>query len=577
MRKHLFILLFIAGFISLGIFMEKSETFRTLKGQLQKITVPSPPMQFGKRGDILEMLGFEPVFPKDYAKYVDARTGLYRLKDIISLDSPRPEYSKDWRPHTDIPMDQYPSSLIMDQQAVAKKLPILSVVVDETDLYDPATGIIANNLKKGKSWERPCFISYYDKGKLLFASGAGVRIHGINKSKIKSWPLRFYFRSLYGHDQFPPGILFAPESVPIQQIIARREPNFRSMLAMDLAKRIGCLVPEFHPAIVYLNGAEYGRSYVLIEHLNDKWLRSRYGHDDFILLRTTGHKEQRDNSSEYQQLITWANDKDIRMTMQEVGKRVDIENMCRWFMSQFYTAGYDEYQGPIVLDTSRPDAKWFWINWDMDGSFANSAEPEKEHIWEKEVHIHNVMLNPERDRNNPKTARYQNEDPRAILFRRMHREDPNFRVYFERLYMDVMNHKLTPRYLEAWFDRHSRDILSINPDEQSFLEEKLRPFITHRSDYLRELMQKYFGSEKSYACTVEGLESVGALVDGFQHEGPYEGWYFKGSTVTITLMDTGDKSIDYWTINGRKTASNGPRLTHTIDTTTTIRPVFKRP
>lgn len=555
--------------------MEKSETFGKLKGALQKITVPSPPLKFSKRGTILDIMGYQLVYPKEYAKYVDKTTGHYKLREIISIESLTSEDAEDWRPLSDIPMEQYPSSLIMDQRTVEKKIPILSVVVDEHDLHDPTTGIIVNRKKKGKSWERPCFVSYYDKGKLLFASGVGVRIHGRNTIPVESYPLRFYFRRIYGYEQFKPGILFAPESNPIQQVIARREPNYRDMLALDLAKRIGCLVPEYQPAMIYLNGSQYGNQYVLMEHLNDKWLRSRYGHDNFIILRTTGHQEQRNRCPEYQKLLKWANDKTIRMTMEEAGKQIDIENLCRWFLSQFYTAGHDLYQGPIILDKSKPDSKWFWINWDMDASIANNIEPEKENIWEKENSIRNVMTNPVRDKKNPQTRRYQSEDPRAILFRRLHHEDPNFRRFFERLYMDVMNHKLTPQFLQAWFDGRSREILSINPGEKSFLEEKLRPFITHRSEYLRGLMEKYFGSEESFSCTIEGLESTEAIIDGFQHEGIYEGWYFKGATITIALMDYIDKSIDHWTINGRKAAPNTSRLTHTIDSTTKIRPVFK--
>jgi hypothetical protein len=152
MRKPILIFLFIGGLIFLGTFMEKSESFRDVKGRLQKITVPSPPLQFGKRGTILDLLGFKLKYPKDYSTYVDERTGRYQLKDIISLGSANPDYSKNWRPHSEIPMEQFPSSRIMDQAVVEKKIPILSVVVDEYDLYDPSTGIIANLAEKGKSW-----------------------------------------------------------------------------------------------------------------------------------------------------------------------------------------------------------------------------------------------------------------------------------------------------------------------------------------------------------------------------------------------------------------------------------------
>ena len=575
MRNHILICLFLAGLLFFGFFVDHSDMYKDARQKLQKITVPSPPLQFGKRGYILDLLGLHLLYPKDYSKYIDPATGRFTFKDIISLDSPDAEYKKEWTRHTNIPMDQYPSSLIMDQKAVDKNLPILSVAMDEFDLYDPATGIVPNRHSNGKSWERPCFISYYDKGKLLFATGAGVRIHGYSKKMPKALPLRFYFRVLYGYDQFKPGVLFSDECTPVKQLIARREAHFTSMLALDLAKRIGCLVPEFKPAIVYLNGKQYGDGFVLIEHLNDKWLYSRYGHDRFILLRTTGHKERRDRSPEYQKLLKWANDKTIRMTMEEVGKQIDVDNLCRWFISQFYTAGYDEYQGPAVLDASKPDAKWFWINWDMDGSFRNLAEPEKENIWEQEVCIHNVMMNPPRDRKNLKTARYQNEDPRPILFRRMHQEDPDFKKYFERLYMNVMNHKLSPEYLQAWYERQHRSIVALYPEERTFLETQLHPFINHRSDHLRKLMQRYFGSAESFHCSVEGLETNSAIIDGFKHTGPYQGWYFKDSTITVAIPETTGQRIDYWMVNGSKIASNQYQISCPINSDTTIEPIFK--
>jgi hypothetical protein len=347
------------------------------------------------------------------------------------------------------------------------------------------------------------------------------------------------------------------------------------MLAMDIAEKVGCLVPDHKPAMLYLNGSPYGNSYVLIEHLNDKWLKSRYGHDNYIIIRTTGHHEQRKNNPEYRKLLKWATDKNIRMTMEEAGKRIDIENLSRWFLSQFFTAGHDMYQGPIVLDRTKPDAKWFWINWDMDAAFTNPIEPEKKHIWEKENSIYNVMMNPVRDRKNPKTARYQNEDPRAILFRRMHQEDPKYKAYFERLFMDVMNHRLSPDQLDQWFKTRYRQITAFQPSEKSYLNNKIRPFITHRPEFLRGIMQKYFGSEESVTCAVEGIEKTKTLIDGIAYNDNYEGWYFKGATITVALTETSDRQIDHWLVNDRIVNAKDKSLTHKIDAPAIIRPVFK--
>lgn len=574
MKRHLFIIVCIGGLIFTCALLERSGLFEGLKKEVQKITIPSPPIQYDRLNKVLKKLGFELNYPKSYSQYKDAQTGRFELRDIISLESSSSDQAQKWQPLSDVSMDQYPSSLVMDPQIVAKNVPILSAVIDERDLYDPAIGIMENFQSKGHSWERPCFLSYYDSGKLLFATGAGVRMHGLSRTRQDFWPLRFYFRDLYGYDQFKPEILFGPDSVPIKQVVARRELHYISMLAMDLAEQAGCLVPDRKPALFFLNGSEYGGYYVLIEHLNDKWLQSRYGHTDFTIIRTTGHHDERKNNPDFQRLYKWCRDKGVRMTMEEVGRRVDIENFSRWWMSQLFIAGYDMYQGPLVLDKSDPDAKWFTINWDMDGAFVNGAEPEKEHVWQKENCFYNVMMDPVRIRDDRKLGRYHPDDPRGILFRRMHQDDPAYRSYFERLFMDTLNHKLSPQFLEQWFQERSREIIALIPSEKSFLEDKLHPFIIHRADYLRGLMQKYWGSNESVACAVEGIDSNTVAIDGVTYDHDYRGWYFKGSTITVSA--SADTPIDHWLVNGKKAAFNQTHLSYIIDTTTTIRPVYKQ-
>ncbi len=554
--------------------IENADGFKDTKARLQKITLPSAPAMLGKRAALLEQLGLVYVFPKDYSKYYDPITRQSNFDHVISLDSPLPEYRKNWIGHSQIPLEAYPSSTVLNPGITDSGLPILSVVVADKDLNDPETGIIANRKRKGKEWERPCFISYYDKGQLLFASGAGIRIHGGSKNKRPMESLRFYFRKAYGYDQFKPGIIFNSQSVPIKQIIARIENRYANLLALDLARKIGCLTPEVQPVLVYLNGEKYGRRYALIEHLNKDWLRSRYGHDDFILLRTTGHPERRKISTAYQQLKRWVYDPDIRMTMQEVGNRVDIENLSLWFVSQFFTAGNDMYQGPLLRDRTEPDASWFWVNWDMDQSFINPHEVDAKKLWEQALNLHNVIRNPKRDRKNPRTARFQNKDPRAILFRRLSNEDPAYKAYFERLFMDTLNHKINPAYLDTWLDRQRAAILPLNTDDQAFFK-TLADFLQHRPAYLRKMMRTYYKSPESHNCQVYGPRNMGITIDGYPAELPYEGWYFAGSQITFTVDPDAQQKLVGWRIGDRIIKSNQPQFSHTVMTPVRIEPLFK--
>ena len=54
------------------------------------------------------------------------------------------------------------STLVIRPEHVVGGIPILSVVVDRGDLLDPERGIIANALERGRKWERPAQVSYFE-------------------------------------------------------------------------------------------------------------------------------------------------------------------------------------------------------------------------------------------------------------------------------------------------------------------------------------------------------------------------------------------------------------------------------
>jgi hypothetical protein len=259
--------------------------------------------------------------------------------------------------------------------------------------------------------------------------------------------------------------------------------------------------------------------------------------------------------------------------MREVDKYVDVENLSLWWISQLFCAGNTIYQGPIVLDKSKPDSKWFWINWDMDQSFKNNFEPGKENTWEQELNLYNVINNPEKDKKNRQTKFYQGDDPRAVLFRRMSREDPEFKKYFQRLFMNVMNHKLTLEFLESRVDYYEKTNIASGVPDTRFTN-GLRLFIKHRPEYLRILMQRYFKSPESFHCKVNGPKDVIYEIDGFSSKSGYEGWYFKGSDITVNVRSKSGKPLSYWMVNGQKIESNNNQLRYTINSATSIEPNF---
>lgn len=507
----------------------------------------------------MEKLGIGYAVPEDYSKFFNSETGKFELRNIIKLDTSKLKHRKGWCAPNKVAPERIPSSLIMDPEIISSGLAILSVVIDEDDLYDPSTGIFENHEEKGRQWERSCFISYFEDGKLLFGSGAGIRVHGAKKER----GFRLYFRDIYGFDQFKPGILFDRESEPLRHIVVHDDSrggfHYINPLAYDIAQRIGCIVPQTKPVRVYLDGAVHGRRmYSLTEHLSKEYLVSHYGHDNYVFVRSRGRKTR---PVEYKKLKSWARNKDVKMTMEEVGKYVDIENLSRWWISQLFCATTDIYQGLALLDKSRLDSKWFWINWDMDHSFRNKYEPEIKNIWEQKKAFDDVM------------NKKKGKSPRAILFKRLHNDDPEFQKYFERLFMNALNHRLTSDFLESRVNYYEKIAISFGVKDLDYVNQS-RLFFKHRHSFMRKLMRKYFGSPESCFCQVKGPNDIIYEIDGFVSGSGYGGWYFKDSQITVKIDGKNGKAVSYWLINGKKIKSCDNKLTYRVNSETTIEPIF---
>ncbi len=553
MKNYFIIIISIIILLISGYHMERSTYFSDIKNELQNMNIPSPPLNFGKRGHIMSEMETKYVIPDGFDNYFSEKDKEYILKNIIQLDVLNLRKKKGWTTPDKVNSEKIPSSLIIDKKVIDKGLPVLSVVVDKVDLYDKNTGIFSNYKKKGREWERPCFMSYFNNGKLLFGTGAGIRVHGQKKEK----GFRLYFRNIYGVDQFEPGIIFDKKSEPLKQFVVHDDTritdyHFINPLAYDIAEKIGCITAKTKPVLVYLNGKLHNNgkiSFTISEHLSKQYLYSHFGHDQFIFFRT---KFKNDRPTEYKKLRKWVNNEKNKMTMDTAAQRIDVDNLSKWYLSQLFCGSVDIYQGLAFLDISKPGGKWKWINWDMDHSFRE---------WEEEETEFNELMK--------EKHKYL---PRSTLFRRMYYEDPKFRDYFKKLFMDSLNHKVTDQFLKERFEFYKNTIINFNLSNPKKIE-KVKEFLNNRPEFMRKMMRKYFGSPKSHFCEVRIPKDMNIKIDGFEMGHDYRGWYFKGSKISIKVLDK-NRKIKYWNINGEKIVPKGNEFEYIVNSDTVIEPVF---
>lgn len=553
----------ISGFAILlmcTLLVERWGVFDSLRQRVQLKSVPSALLSSGTVGETLRSLGLLHVVPNDYQYYkqrldsqFNPRHALFQRKSRIGIQL----YSA-----TKTLADDFPSSTIVYQDDLNNPAPLVSVVIDPVDLYDPVIGILTNPLKRGKSWERPAFLSYFDQGRLVFASGIGLRMHG-GKSRIAPMEksFRVYFRDVYGEAQFQPGVLFTEHAEPIRHLILhndrRDDWHLVNPLAYDIAARIGAIVPQTKPVRFFLNGTFQG-VYVLTEHYSRDYLMAHYGHDQFIFVRTKQDGDtprfRRGDYERYKAFTTWATKDNRALTMQEVAARVDLDNFSRWVLSILFCAPTDALQGPLVLDLTDPDPKWFWMNWDMDHSFQDKYN-RANHPWELDTF-----------------RELRSYDPRGALFHRLVNGSPEFREYFTRLFVETMNHRLTQEFLSERLAYYEQIALNYGIQEQKYFA-ILRQFFQHRKAILREQMQVRFATGPAFLCRVESSPGVPLEIDGVAAQSGYEGWYFETTPIRVHVRPPDGQTLAYWNINGQIVASEGNELEYSVNADTTIEAV----
>jgi len=201
---------------------------------------------------------------------------------------------------------------------IAAGLPVLSLSFADADLNSPERGLLPNRNKTGPEWERPASLSYFENGRLLFASGVGVRMHGGFSAPRLGF--RLYFRRRYGPREFAPGVLFGPDAQPLRRLVVHYDVrrdfdgsvwHFVNPLAYDIAKAMGAITPATKPVRVFVNGNYYG-PLVLTERFDEHYFAAHWGRDDVAFSQTS-----------LEELWAWVSST-RPLTMERVAEKIDV-------------------------------------------------------------------------------------------------------------------------------------------------------------------------------------------------------------------------------------------------------------
>ena len=449
---------------------------------------------------------------------------------------------------------QFPSSRVVPPAELERADSVLSVYTEARYLHDPTIGLLANPTRIGRDWERPATVSYFRNGQLQFASNIGLRVHG-GKSRTGSpvQSFRLYFRRAYGSARFRPGTLFDGKGDPLNRFIAHNDLRMNhdgtwwhlvNPLAYDIARQIGALTPETHPAAFVLNGEPQGL-YVLSEHVREVYLESRFGHADFERADAPRRRQWMDIELPRRSPITAA----------ALSEWIDVESLSRWFVSVIFCATTDPFQGVIFRDMTQPTSLWFWVNWDMDHSFMD---------------LYDYVGRASRHDTFETTLGVRSFESRVLT--QLIERDPAYRQYLAGLFLDALNYQITPSFLAERYEYYRRVVERYGLDDDRYLD-SLEQFLRERPNQVRRLMVEYLDLEPLVRLRLDGPDGVGFRVNGHVVGPDAIGWYRSGSDLRVEL-DEPRGDFSHWLVNGERVTT--PEVQHRIGERTLIRPRFNR-
>jgi hypothetical protein len=407
---------------------------------------------------------------------------------------------------------------------VASRHPVMSLVMDPDDLHDPDRGILANVLEHGREWERPGTVAYFDDGQLKFATGVGVRIHGGGSRKSSSRQgFRLYFRREYGARQVPPGVLFGSKAQPIRHLVVHNDVrdgrHFANPLAYDIAQEVGAITADTSPVRFFVNGEFYG-VFVLTERFDAQYFLAHWGHDRIDW-----------TDEDMQSFWKWSVEH-RPLTMADVAAKADVENLARWFLATAFAATRDAYQGPgQYLDSSRTPPRWFWVNWDMDGSFRAF-----------DLDSYSDLLN----RVDELQRGRSHTEPRSNILTTLFAEDEAFRSLYKRLFVGAMNHHLTPAFLARRLDYYRRAGEQLGVEDVRYLRE-YRTFLERRPAFFRTLTESWLNTDPSQPMVLGLPADESVTIDGEAARDGFEGLYFPDLEIEISASGA---TFDHWEVDG---------------------------
>ena len=275
---------------------------------------------------------------------------------------------------------------------------VVFVNTDPDNLFDSQKGIYVagedeNFVRRGKEWERPAHVEFFDSTGSYLAQDIGIRIHGGGTREGAQKSLRLYAREKYGPSTFDYPFFEDRDLTEYKRLILRTSMGdwsrtmFKDHLCHSLVRDLNIGYQSGKVAVVFING-EYWGVHNIRERQDKHYLEAHYGVNDdnldvveYNLFAGRTIVEEGDLTN-YEDLIHYLENNDLRVPQNylQVEQMIDIPNFIDQHIAQLYFANTDFPENNNTLWRDRTaDGVWRWLFYDCDGCM---MRPQYNHLHE---------------------------------------------------------------------------------------------------------------------------------------------------------------------------------------------------
>lgn len=280
-------------------------------------------------------------------------------------------------------------------------LPVVALAIDPEYLFDTEIGIYENFRERGKKWERPVHVAFFDVNQeLAFEKEAQVRIHGSATRGLSQKSLRFYAENNFGdvpyfaYEFFPDNVAKGSGETLIEfkTLLFRNSGNdngftfFKDAFIQRLVSHTDLDIQAYQPVNVFVNRTYWG-IYNIRERMDEYYLENHYAinPDEVTVHKITINEDfyaQPPDANAFLTLRDFMTNHDMgdKTHYGYVQTQIDLENFIDNQIIYIYAANGDWLRNNVIFwktntDGFRPDAqpghdgRWRWMVIDMDLGF----------------------------------------------------------------------------------------------------------------------------------------------------------------------------------------------------------------